>query len=90
VSVTACWNVGRFWNGNGGIEIAEAFVHVFRSAHAGSGSLEQAPPLTLPYSCCGVTLVAASSAARSAELQRLRIAFAENRWWGRFPQYAWL
>src|SRR5947209_7520593 len=84
VSVTTCWNVGWFWNGNEGSEIAEASVHVFWSAQAGSGSLEHA--LIPPYSCCGVTLVAASSDARRAARQRLRSALAGNRRRGRFPQ----
>jgi hypothetical protein len=37
VSSTTCWNVGRLWNGNGGIEIPLATTQARRQRRDGLG-----------------------------------------------------
>ena len=43
VSSTTCWNVGRFWNGNGGTVIALALIQRFMSKQLACASSAQTP-----------------------------------------------
>jgi hypothetical protein len=43
VSSTTCWNVGRFWNGNGGTEIPLALTSRFMSKQPACGSSAHGP-----------------------------------------------
>lgn len=67
VNSTTCWNVGRFWNANGGIEIALATVQRFLSKQLACASDLQSPDC--PYRSAWLTPSASASDANSAARQ---------------------
>src|SRR5689334_5472868 len=57
ITVTTCWNVGRFWNGKAPMVMPEVTTGRFWSKQEGCGLVAQAP-LPPPYIAAGLTFSA--------------------------------